>query len=167
MTRQNYLSAIEAILFVSNKPIQGLTISEALGIDLETTKLLLVELEESLKDYGFNLLVTNKGYSFVPNEKCRRYFDKFIRKKHAFLSKELLEVIAILGKKDETKENIDKLRGVNSSRSLNTLIKKGYVKKLFSEGKVYYSISENLLKLINPEVRGIIKNPKLFRDGQS
>jgi chromosome segregation and condensation protein ScpB len=162
MKREEYLSAIESILFVSNKPVKAAALSEALGIDFESTKELLLSLEDNLKGEGFNIRVVKDGYLLYPNEKYRRYYEKFIRKKRLILSKELLEVVAVLAKGKENKEHIDKMRGVNSTRSLNALIKKGYVRKILLEGCIYYSLTETLIKLIDPEVRKIIDNPDLF-----
>lgn len=162
MRKEEYLTAIEAILFVSNRPVTLSHLSDSLGIDIETTKSLLSTLEETLKERGFILRVSKDSYLLSPNEKYRRYYEKFIRRKHQTLSKELLEVIAILAKGNQTKEYIDKLRGVNSARSLNSLIKKGYISRNLSEGGFSYSLTQNCIKLINPEVKKIVKESDLF-----
>jgi segregation and condensation protein B len=162
MKKEEYLTAIEAILFVSNRPVKLSHLSDSLAIDIETTESLLNTLEEALKERGFVLQVSRDSYLLAPNEKYRRYYEKFIRKKRQTLSKELLEVIAILAKGNQNKEYIDKLRGVNSARSINSLMKKGYISRNLNEGRVSYSLTESCIKLINPEVKKIIKNTDLF-----
>ncbi|MGC8721573.1 MAG: SMC-Scp complex subunit ScpB [Caldisericaceae bacterium] len=162
MKKEEYLSAIEAILFVSSKPLKLSSLSEALSLDTQTTRNLVSQLDSSLKERGFVLQIENESYSLIPNEKFRRYYEKFIRKKHQPFSRELLEVIAILVKGRQTKDYINKLRGVNSTRSINSLLRRGYVSKEFIEGSIYYSLTENCLRLINPDAKKKIKNPSLF-----
>jgi len=48
----------------------------------------------------------------------------------------------LLLKKKRAKEEIDKIRGVNSTRAINELIKHGYIEKELCEGKVFYKVSQ-------------------------
>jgi len=129
MKREEYLQAIEAILFVSGKPVKIDDFRNALGIDSDSLQELLLDLENNLRDKGINIAAKKNGYILIPNEKYRRFFERFIKKRRQKFTKDALEVIAILYKERKPKETIDKLRGVNSARMLNQLVKKAMAKK--------------------------------------
>ncbi len=162
MNKEEYLSIIEAILFVSNKPVKTADLKESLGIDIESTKELLLELEEKIRFSGINIASTKKGFLLIPNEKYKKFYEKYIKRKKQKFSKLALEVIAILYAEPKTKEAIDKLRGVNSAKMLNQLIKRGSVKKELKDGKVVYTLSESLVRAIGPEIQKSIDNSNLF-----
>jgi len=164
MKREEYLQAIEAILFVSGKPAKIDDLRNALGIDSNSLQELLLDLENNLKDKGINIATKKNGYILIPNEKYRRFFERFIKKRRQKFTKDALEVIAILYKEKKPKETIDKLRGVNSARMLNQLVKKGMAKKEFIDGKVFYSLSENLIKNFSIEIQKAKEEKELFEN---
>ncbi len=164
MKKEEYVAAIESILFVSQKPIKIEEICRSLNMDAAAVEELINALGEKLKDSGINIAVSKKGFTITPNEKYRKYFSKFLKKRKSALSRELLEVVAILLKDRSTKEKIDKLRGVNNTRSLNILLKKGYVKKEIIEGKIFYSLTDALIKSLKPEIRSILQDSGLFNE---
>jgi segregation and condensation protein B len=164
MKKEDYLAAIESMLFVSQKPVKLEEISRSLNMDANSVQELLNTLEEILKDSGINIAVSKKGFTIMPNEKYRRYFSAFLKKKKSSLSREVLEVVAILLKEKAPKEKLDKLRGVNNTRSLNILIRKGYVKKEIIEGKIFYSLTDVLFKSLKPETKNILQDSGLFKE---
>ena len=164
MKREEYLQAIEAILFVSGKPVKIDDLRNALSIDSDSLQELLLDLENNLKEKGINITTKKNGYILIPNEKYRRFFERFIKKRRQKFTKDALEVIAILYKERKPKEIIDKLRGVNSARMLNQLVKKGMAKKEFIDGKVFYSLSENLVKNFSIEIQKAKEEKDLFEN---
>ncbi len=164
MKREEYLQAIEAILFVSGKPVKIDDFRNALGIDSDSLQELLLDLENNLRDKGINIAAKKNGYILIPNEKYRRFFERFIKKRRQKFTKDALEVIAILYKERKPKETIDKLRGVNSARMLNQLVKKAMAKKEFIDGKVFYSLSENLVKNFSVEIQKAKEEKDLFEN---
>jgi len=164
MKREEYLQAIEAILFVSGKPVKIDDFRNALGIDSDSLQELLLDLENNLRDKGINIAAKKNGYILIPNEKYRRFFERFIKKRRQKFTKDALEVIAILYKERKPKETIDKLRGVNSARMLNQLVKKAMAKKEFIDGKVFYSLSENLVKNFSVEIQKAKEKKDLFEN---
>ncbi len=163
MKREDYKAAIESILFVSSKPVTIGKIREHLKLPADTILELLLEIREDCKERGINLVSEKKGYRFVPNGKYKNIYRKFAKVKKSGLSKEALETIAILLKSDATKQRVDKLRGVNSTRILNSLIKKGFVRKIFKNGTVYYTITEKLIAALPKEAKEKLKNKELFK----
>ena len=162
MKKEEYIYAIESILFVSPKPVTKDKISAALNLDKETVNTLLLDLENELKDTGVNLSFDADKVTLIPNPSYRRFFEKFVRKKKVTLSRNLLEVVGLLLKKKRTKEEIDRLRGVNSSRMINELIKLGYVEKEFFEGKVYYKLTDAFFASLPEEAKDLLDS-KLFK----
>ncbi len=163
MRKEEYTAAIESILFVSVKPVTIGQIREVLKLPADTVLELLMEIQEKYKDSGINLILDKKGYRFVPNEKYKNIYRKFVKVKKKGLSEEALETIAILLRSDSTKSRIDKLRGVNSTRILNSLIKRGFVKKIFKNNTVYYTITEKLVAFLPKEAKEKLKNKELFK----
>lgn len=166
MRKEEYLPAIEAILFVSSKPVRVEELCTTFSLDKNTVNELLITLEDTLKERGINISVSKKGFSLHPNEKYRRYFSKFLKRKKVSLSPQALEVIAILIKEHTTKDKIDRLRGVNSTRIINSLLKKGLIRREFREGVVYYSVTDSLYGFLNPESKNLLKQSKLFKESE-
>jgi len=164
MKKEEYFLAIESILFVSGKPITIGKLRETFGISADAILEILLDLEKQYENKGINVVLTKKGYTLIPNKKYKRFYSKFIKIKKSTLSKEALEVIAILiNSKKVTKGRIDKLRGVNSTRMVNTLLKKGLIKKGINNHTIYYSVTDFFIKNINPEMRGKLFNKSLFK----
>jgi len=164
MKKEEYLLAIESVLFVSGKPITIGELKGLLGISADIILELLTDLEKQYKNRGINVVLTKRGYTLVPNEKYRRFFTKFIKRKQSVLSKQSLEVIAILlNSRKATKKRIDKLRGVNSTRMIHTLLKKGYIEREVNKNNIYYKITDTFIKSMKPEIREIIFNRTLFK----
>ncbi len=163
MKKEDYRAAIEAILFVSAKPITIGQIREHLKLPADTILELILEIKENYKTRGINLVSEKKGYRFIPNGKYRNIYRKFAKVKRTGFSREALETIAILLKSDATKSRIDKLRGVNSTRILNTLIKRGFIRKIFKNGTVYYTITEKLITFLPKEAKEKLKKKELFK----
>ncbi|MFU2158196.1 MULTISPECIES: SMC-Scp complex subunit ScpB [Caldisericum] len=162
MKREEYLYAIESILFVSVKPVSIDKIASIIGLDKRSILELLSELENNLKETGINLAFEKNKVRMIPNAKYRRFFEKFIKKKKITLSKNLIEVIGLILKKKRTKDEIDKIRGVNSARVINELLKLGYIEKEFFEGKIYYKVTDKFIETLPEDIRENLES-KLFK----
>ncbi|MEF3244994.1 MAG: SMC-Scp complex subunit ScpB [Caldisericaceae bacterium] len=153
MDKEKYIYAIESILFISAKPVKIEKISLTLSLDKMSVRSLLLELENILKETGINLKYEKDRVSLVPNESYKTFFEKFIKKKKTMLSRNLLEVVGLLLKKKRTKEEIDKIRGVNSARVINELIKLGYVEKEFYDKQIFYKVSQKFYEKLPKEIK--------------
>ncbi len=161
MDKEKYIYAIESILFISAKPVKIEKIALALSLDKMSVRNLLLELENILKETGINLKFENDRVSLVPNESYKTIFEKFIKKKKTTLSRNLLEVVGLLLKKKRTKEEIDKIRGVNSARAINELIKLGYVEKEFYDKQIFYTVSQKFYEKLPKEIKKKVEK-KIF-----
>ncbi len=162
MKKEDYTAIIESILFVSQKPVTIGKLREVLGLSADTILDLITELQKHYAARGINVELTKKGYAFVPNEKYKTYYRKFVKVKKVTFSRQALETIAILLKSDSTKARIDRLRGVNSTRILNELIKQGFVQKVIKNGVVHYSVTGKLMGYLPEEAKETLTKKRLF-----
>ena len=162
MKKEDYISIIESILFVSQKPVTIGKLREVLDLSADTILDLITELQNHYAERGINVELTKKGYVFAPNEKYKSYYRKFVRIKKVTFSRQALETIAILLKSDSTKARIDKLRGVNSTRILNELIRNGFVQKVIKNGVVHYAVTDKLMSYLPKEAKETLAKKRLF-----
>jgi len=162
MKKEEYLYAIESILFVSAKPLKIEKIATTVGLERETVKGLVFELADVLKDTGINVAFQGNKVSLVPNGRYHRFFERFAKKKRVTLSRSALEVVGLLLKKKRTRDEIEKVRGVNSARTINNLLKTGFIEKEFFEGHIYYKIADKFYSSIPEEAKEFLDS-KLFK----
>lgn len=130
-----YQAEIMALLFVAGD--QGITeadLSTLLGIDKSAVRQNIEQLEIKLqadKDSGLQLVRFNKIFKLVTKSEfadvLTRYFKSGLGTK---LSQAALEVLSIVAYKQPiTRIEIDDIRGVQSSGSVNTLIARKLIKE--------------------------------------
>ncbi len=125
-SRNELKGLLEAILFVKGKsiPVETLeNIFEAKRSELES---LIDELNEEYNNRksGFYIIPVAGGYQIVSNPLYKdELAELFGKRNEASLPKSCLETLAIIAYKQPiSKEEIDKIRGVSSTRSLNNLL---------------------------------------------
>lgn len=157
MEEINLKYAIEAILFAAGEPVSLNTIVQAIeSTPAETKKLineLKLEYDNALR--GIRIMQMDNKVQMVSRND---YFDFIKRTLHssgsALLSQAALETLSIVAyKQPVTRAEIEYIRGVQSSSSLDLLIDRGFVRisgKLDAPGKpMGYETTEEFLKLMN------------------
>lgn len=129
MINDDTISAVEAILFLSNEPLTLETISKTLGINREKSKnaiSFLINQYETDKTKGIQIREIAGGFRFSTKPKVKKYIEEFYKyKKENRLSQAALETLAIiLYKQPIPRANIESIRGVNSEGSLKTLMER-------------------------------------------
>lgn|SRR5690625_1694521 len=132
----NELKAIvEGILFVSGD--EGVTIkqlSDVLNQPEDVVKQLLTELTYDYEHpgRGLRLLKSDDFYHLTTKPEHTVYFKKMLESPHATrLSQAALEVLAIIAYKQPiTRIEIEEIRGVSSSRPLQTLIARSLIEEV-------------------------------------
>jgi segregation and condensation protein B len=125
------INKIEAILFISGKPVSIKEIASSFEISCEEVKNNIIEMEKIKRDSGLNIkifddetiqLVTNPNYGksvsnfFTPEAKPKK------------LTKAALETLAITAyNQPVTKGEIESIRGVNVEKVLTTLEEKNLI----------------------------------------
>lgn len=118
---------LEGILFASPQPVSESTLCELLEVASEDLKELIGELQEkySQADHGFSLVLVGGGYQLRTKAELKEVMAKFYEKKPPRLSQAMLEVLSIVAyKQPVTRPEIDKIRGVDSSAPLKSLLER-------------------------------------------
>lgn len=125
------MNKIEAILFISGKPVSIKEIASSFGIDIEEIKKSVKEMERLKKESGLNIkifeddtiqMVTNPYYGKAVSD----FFNPEAKPKK--LTKAALETLAITAyNQPVTKAEIESIRGVNVEKVLTTLEEKNLI----------------------------------------
>ncbi len=158
---------IEAILFISEKPISKNFFSSFFNISEREIESIFDELmsEYKLRESGILIIETDASYHMVTNPKYFEWISLFknITLNHK-ISEQALETLAIVAYKQPiTKAEIEKIRGVNSDYALKTLIEKKLIKivgKKEIPGRPFlYGTTKEFLKLFG--ITNLKELPKL------
>ncbi len=133
MEENNLKSAVEALIFASEKPITAEQIRKVLGdLDSPTVNKIIGELkaEYEAQNRGIRVVEIAGGFQMITNSN----FSPFLKKlfKHRFsekLSKPALESLAIIAYKQPlTKAEIESLRNVNVDGVIKSLVDKNLIR---------------------------------------
>ncbi|OHD56533.1 MAG: SMC-Scp complex subunit ScpB [Spirochaetes bacterium GWF1_51_8] len=154
-SRNELKGLFESVLFVSGKPVNIDELTEIFELTKNEVKLLAEELNKdySERSSGMNIIHVAGGFQLVTNPAFKDELNELFGKRNDNrLTRSVLETLAVVSYKQPiTKEDVDKVRGVSSTRSINTLL--GY--KLinisgYTEGVVQsplYSTTKRFLEL--------------------
>ena len=125
--------AIEALLFVTDEPVNILTLADAIQIDPRKVEEALVSLQDELlhANRGIQLREVAGGWRLVTHpvyhELIERYVSSWDTRK---LSQAALETLAIVAYcQPVTRNEISSIRGVSSDSSVNSLLEKGLLRE--------------------------------------
>ena len=131
MEREKTEAAIEAILFAMGNAVSVDKIAAAIGHDTETTRKLVHQMMDQYNSRPGGLEIIKLEDSF---QLCTRkeYYDTLIKvakqPKKYVLTDVQLEVLSIIAyKQPVTRQEVEKIRGVNSDHALNRLVEYGLV----------------------------------------
>ena len=123
----NYISVLEGLLFVAGDA--GISVEEAsyiLELERSAVRQLLDELKKRLEDEnsGLELLLTASHYKLVTKASLKSYIEKYAVSPYSSqLSQASLETLAIIAyKQPVTRVDIESIRGVQSSGSIQKLL---------------------------------------------
>ncbi len=129
----NLQGVLEGILFVVGD--EGVTleqICDALEIDLESAKRILLDLKQSYEkgDRGIRISYLGDAFKLTTKKEHKEYYKKLIQNPDSnTLSSTALEVLAIIAYNQPiTRVEIDELRGTSSSHMVRKLLAKGLIK---------------------------------------
>ena len=132
ISENNYKAIIEALLFVSEKPLLIEQIHRVLS-DLDSTVIRSI-LEELSADYlnanrGIHIIEVAGGFQMVTASELSSFLKKFYQKAPERLSRPALETLSIIAYKQPiTRMEIENIRGVDSSGLVKSLNKKGLLR---------------------------------------
>ena len=158
---------IEALLFVSEKPLTLDDLRQALdGTEEDVIKEAIEELKDhyTKSERSFNIAELAGGYQIVTNPEFSPWISKLFKRDETKLSGPSLETLAIIAYKQPlTRNEVERIRGVNVDGVLKTLLDKNLIKvrgRKDAPGRpIAYGTTDEFLKLFG--LKGIEQLPKL------
>ncbi|MGL4388893.1 MAG: SMC-Scp complex subunit ScpB [Brevinema sp.] len=158
---------LESVLFISGKPIDTEKLCSWFDMSRDQIEDLVTILNKRYEENfnGFTILAIANGYQLMTNslfkEELREIFGA---KEENKLSQTSMEILAIIAYKQPiSKEEIDKIRGVNSSRSLNTLLGLKLIDIIGSDeilGDILYGTTKRFLEIFRLKSLNDLPSPE-------
>jgi len=127
----NLKNVIEAILFVSGKPVKLKNLVKKLnGFTVENIKEAICELvtDYNGSDRAIEITEVSGGWQMRTRVDYKEWIKNFVREKDAGLTRSVLESLAIVAyRQPVTKKEVDVLRRVDSSRALKQLLERKFI----------------------------------------
>ncbi|MBF7097142.1 SMC-Scp complex subunit ScpB [Alkalibacter mobilis] len=154
MDKNKQKSIIESILFAMGEPVSANEIAQSLNLEPGKIKNVLDEIAEESEKENRGILIKrmNSKYQMCTNPDNYEYIHGLLYEKNkGNLSQAALETLAIVAyKQPVTRVEIESLRGVKSSSSIQTLIDRTLIReagKLDAPGKpILYETTLEFLK---------------------
>jgi segregation and condensation protein B len=120
---------IEAVLFVSDHPLELKDVARAARIDRARAQELLDELTRDYEDRGIRLELVAGGYAFRSSPEYAERVRQYLSLRPVRLSRAQLETLAIVAYRQPiTRPEIDDVRGVDSGPVLKGLLERDLVR---------------------------------------
>ena len=128
MNLNESMAVIEAVMFAHGDPITPEKLSEASGIDLETTVKLIDQLERkyNVQESGLRIIRLNDGFQISTRPEYSGYIKSALEtRRQAPLSQAAMETLSIIAyNQPVTKSFVEQVRGIDSSSVVNTLVER-------------------------------------------
>ena len=159
LTKDEYFSIIESLLFASGEPLTLKQIASIIKLSSKRTKDLLKDMAVKYrqKSRGIKILNSDDRYSLVTKTENSYYVEELLgNNSRQSLSQASLETLAIIAYKQPiTRIDIDEIRGVKSDRAISTLVERELIKengRLSVPGRpIIYGTTEEFLKYFGLE----------------
>ncbi len=123
--------ALEALLFVAERPLTRAELARALGCDRETVDGLIGDLETSLGSRGIRLVSAGDHVALATAPEAGPVIARYVGVEPGRLSPASLEVLAIVAyRQPVTKAVVERIRGVDSDYTLRALMHRRLVVEL-------------------------------------
>ncbi|MDO5014866.1 MAG: SMC-Scp complex subunit ScpB [Clostridia bacterium] len=167
--KDKILSSIEAILFVAGDPVSVNKLAQSFDVNVEDMNKLLSVLKDKLDEQGgLTLVFLEDRVQLTIKPECADKVKTFLNFNiNTKLSDAAYEVLAIIAyNQPVSRAFISEIRGVDSSGSLDSLIKKGLVEecgRLDLPGKpLIYRVTDNFLRCFS--ISSLKDLPKIPND---
>jgi len=129
----NYISALEAMLFSAGDPVEVVKLADVLELDVETVTKMLGHLGAMYdeRSSGLMLIKIENKYQLCTREQFSEPVRKLLEiKKNTPLSSAAFEVLAIVAyNRNVTRAFVEQIRGVDCSGSIASLVQKGLIEE--------------------------------------
>jgi segregation and condensation protein B len=123
-------SAIESLLFAADEPLSLRRLAEILDAPTVEIEKALVTFDKTCQGRGVRLARVSGGYQLLTRPEFAPFIQKLRQTKPDHLSRAALETLAIVAyKQPVTRPEIDHIRGVDASYSLDALLSRHLIKE--------------------------------------
>lgn len=132
MKYSSYFAPIEAMLFASGEPVAAERLCEVLELDEKTLHDLMLDLMGEYDDkHGIQILRLNDSYQLCTKTAYADHVKALLElKRNTPLSQAAMEVLAIIAyNQPVTKSFVERVRGVDSSSTVNSLAERGLLEE--------------------------------------
>jgi segregation and condensation protein B len=130
-TRAWLKGLLEAVLFVSERPLTLKELARAVKVDKKRTEELLQELRREHEPRGIRIDEVAGGFAFRSSPAYTGYVRNFLAQRPVRLSRAQLETLAIVAYRQPiTRPEIDEIRGVDSGPVLKGLLERDVIRIL-------------------------------------
>ena len=127
------IAIIEAIMFACGEPISVDKLSEASGIDRDTTAKLVSQLERryNVQSSGLRIIRLDNAYQISTRPEHSAYIKAAMENRRQVpLSQAAMECLAVIAyNQPVTKGFVEQVRGIDSSSVVNTLAERGLIEE--------------------------------------
>lgn len=124
-------AALEALLFVAERPLSRREIATLAGVDRDTVDACLGDLEVSLADRGIRLIVSGDRVELATAPEAGRLIARYVGAGATRLSPASLETLAIVAyRQPVTRGAVERIRGVDSDYTIRTLLHRRLIVEL-------------------------------------
>ena len=127
------IAAVEAIMFAYGDPITIDKLSEAAGLDNETTVKLIDQLERryNVNESGLKIIHVNDGFQITTRTEYAENIKKAMEtRRQQPLSQAAMETLSIVAyNQPVTKAFVEQVRGIDSSSVVNTLVERNLLEE--------------------------------------
>jgi len=121
--------ALEALILVSDKPVQAVRLARLTSQDLSAVRRALAEIAEDYQGRGISLDEIAGGFQFRTSPKFAPFVRMLVQQKPTKLSRAQLEALSIIAyRQPVTRPEIDDVRGVDSGSALKLLLERNLIK---------------------------------------
>ena len=167
------IAIIEAIMFACGEPISVDKLSEASGIDKDTTAKLVGQLERryNVQSSGLRIIRLDNAYQISTRPEHAPYIKAAMENRRQIpLSQAAMECLAAIAyNQPVTKGFVEQVRGIDSSSVVNTLVERGLIEeagRLELPGRpIAYRTTDTFLRCFGLTALGELPAPPT-QDGQ-
>lgn len=124
-------AALEALLFVAERPLSRREIAALAGVDRATVDARLGDLEVSLRERGVRLLTADDRVELATAPEAGTLVGRYVGAEGLRLSPAALETLAIVAyRQPATRSAVERIRGVDSDHVIRTLLHRRLVVEL-------------------------------------
>ena len=129
--------ALECLLFVGNEPLPESLLMDIMEVDRKMLRKAIDALSADLEGRSLQLVEVAGGLRMMTRPRFHRYVERLFEPQPTRISRAGLECLAIVAYRQPiTRPEIDAIRGVNSSGSMESLLRKGLIRQLAQTGLV-------------------------------